>query len=217
MQNADNDDATIMTDQHSIFNGFQLHGWVPDPMLSENENYMDLIMLLTRNSKCRQGHMACAVVRPDDPSSSSTSLLDRIVTMANNSSVYRECDSDNHAEINAISEAAKTGKATNGCTIIITMPPCKRCFGAIVAAGIRRIVSTRPVLEPIATIAKDREIELVVMDPTASNARIAKFFPKPSQEQLEKARAQRDQERRDRQLIAQDRKRKAQEELSKDT
>lgn len=212
--NSDDDDVTIMTDQHPIFNGFQVHGWIPDPTLSENENYMDMIMLLTRNSKCRQGHMACALVRPEesDPSSSS-SLLDRIVTIANNTSVYREFDSDNHAEINAICEAAKTGKATIGCTIFITMPPCKRCFGAIIAAGIRRIVSTRTVLEPIATISKDRKVELVVMDATASNARIAKFFPKPSQDQLDKSRTQREQERRDRQLIARDRKRKAQEGL----
>jgi deoxycytidylate deaminase len=138
-------------------------------------------------------------------------------TVANNSSVYRDCDSDNHAEINAIGEAAKTGKATNGCTIFITMPPCKRCFGAIIAAGIRRIISTRTVLEPIATIAKDQNVELVVMDANRSNARIAKYFPKPSPDQLEQTRAQRDQERRDRQLIARDRKRKAQEGLQNNT
>ena len=198
-----------MADQDSVLKGFQLHGWHPDPKLSEDENYIDLVMLLTRNSKCRQGHMACAIVRPQAVDDSSLSLLDRIITVANNTSVYKDRDSDNHAEINAIGQAAKFGTATNGCTSFITMPPCKRCFGALVAAGINRIVSTRPILEPILSIAKDQCIDLVVMDAVASTNRIAKYLPKPNRDEVEAARAQRDQEKRDHQLAARERKRKA--------
>lgn len=199
-----------MADQDSVLTGFQLHGWHPDPQLSEDENYMDLVMLLTRNSKCRQGHMACVIVRPKAADDSSLSLLlDRIVTVANNTSVYKDRDSDNHAEINAISLAAKFGTATNGCTSFITMPPCKRCFGALVAAGISRIVSTRPILEPILSIAKDQKIDVVVMDPAASTNRIARYLPQPNRDEVVAARAQRDQEKRDRQLAGKERKRKA--------
>lgn len=200
-----------MEGQDSVLKGFQLHGWHPDPELSEDENCVDLVMLLTRNSTCRQGHMACLIVRPvlcgDDLSLSS--LLDRIVTAANNSTVYKERDSDNHAEINAVGMAAKLGKATNGCTSVITMPPCKRCFGALVAAGIGRIVSTRPILEPIFSAAKDRCIDVVIMDAAASTDRIAKYLPEPNRDDVEAARAQRDQEKRDRQLNVKARKRKA--------
>jgi deoxycytidylate deaminase len=212
MVNAQDDDASVMTDQHPLLKDYQLHGWAPDSKLSDDENYIDLIMLLTRNSNCRQGHMACAVVRRRHPScDDALDLLDRISTVANNTSVYKERDSDNHAEINALGEAAKFGRATDGCTAFITMPPCKRCFGALLAAGIARIVTTRTILEPIATVAEERGIETLVMDANASTNRIAKYLPKLNRELMEAGRAQQKQEKLDRQVAGKERKRKAQE------
>ena len=105
--------------------------------------------------------------------------------------------------------AAKLGKSTDGCTIFVTMPPCKRCFGAIVSAGIRRIVSTRPTLEPILSIAKKLHMDVDVLDAAASTARIAKFLPPPDREAIDRGRAQRCQEKRNRQHHARERKRKS--------
>lgn len=45
-----------------------------------------------------------------------------------------------HAEINAISFAAKTGISTDGATLYCTAEPCNDCLKAIIAAGIKRIV-----------------------------------------------------------------------------
>jgi dCMP deaminase len=46
-----------------------------------------------------------------------------------------------HAEHNSISNAAKTGIAVNGATLYAWCPlPCKDCAGAIITAGIRKVV-----------------------------------------------------------------------------
>lgn len=43
------------------------------------------------------------------------------------------------------------------------MPPCKKCFGAIYAAGIRRIVTMKDYAPTISIAAKENGIELVSM------------------------------------------------------
>lgn len=45
-----------------------------------------------------------------------------------------------HAEANAITNAAKEGRSTNGCTIYITKSPCKECSKLIAQSGIIRVV-----------------------------------------------------------------------------
>jgi deoxycytidylate deaminase len=70
-------------------------------------------------------------------------LTQEVIAMGVNSSLYGDGSSnksDVHAEANCISSCAMAGRKTEGCSIYITMPPCKTCFGLIVAAGIKRIV-----------------------------------------------------------------------------
>jgi dCMP deaminase len=45
-----------------------------------------------------------------------------------------------HAERNAITNAARIGLAVKGCTMYVTLPPCDGCARAIVNAGISEIV-----------------------------------------------------------------------------
>lgn len=45
-----------------------------------------------------------------------------------------------HAEVNAISNAARTGVSTQGGSIYVTLPPCIACARAIVAAGLKSVV-----------------------------------------------------------------------------
>ena len=47
-----------------------------------------------------------------------------------------------HAEVNAITNAARVGVPLEGCTMFVTHPPCIDCARAIVQAGIRRVVTT---------------------------------------------------------------------------
>ncbi|KAL7525298.1 hypothetical protein ACHAXR_000942, partial [Thalassiosira sp. AJA248-18] len=143
---------------------FELHGYRPSPNLSEDESYMDIVMLITRSSTLRQGSMGCILVKPSHEASADTSNLQendeqgdhanhisRIIAAATNSSLFKPDDSDVHAEINAIGQIAKcahpsqtnNSPTTEGATAYITMPPCKRCFGALYTCGIKRIVSRK--------------------------------------------------------------------------
>ncbi|WP_446741045.1 deoxycytidylate deaminase [Sphingomonas sp. ACRSK] len=49
-----------------------------------------------------------------------------------------------HAEANAIANAASEGIATRGCTIYSTYFPCSSCARAIIQAGIGIVVSPEP-------------------------------------------------------------------------
>lgn len=46
-----------------------------------------------------------------------------------------------HAESSAIANAARSGVAVEGCTMLVTLPPCMDCAKLIVQAGIRRVIS----------------------------------------------------------------------------
>lgn len=49
-----------------------------------------------------------------------------------------------HAELNAITNAARCGTPLEGCTLIVTHPPCMDCARAIVQAGIKEVWAVQP-------------------------------------------------------------------------
>lgn len=49
-----------------------------------------------------------------------------------------------HAEMNAITDAARTNKSTQNCTLYCTTMPCHLCTKLIVASGIKRVVYIQP-------------------------------------------------------------------------
>lgn len=49
-----------------------------------------------------------------------------------------------HAELNAITNAARVGTPLNGCSLLVTHPPCMDCARAIVQAGIIEVVTRMP-------------------------------------------------------------------------
>jgi deoxycytidylate deaminase len=165
------------------FGPFEMHGFRPNRAHSDDENMMTLCMLVTRNSICAQGHMGCILVREhpglmssggvgnakesENDSSSSQyeeELCQRIIGVATNKPLYSEMDSDVHAEIGALGEAARLGNCTERCTAYIAMPPCKNCFGALVSAGCTRIVSPRPPNKTVEIAPKGKGVEMVTMD-----------------------------------------------------
>ena len=144
---------------------FQMHQWRPKPDLTNDQNYMDMVLLLTRNSSCRQGHMACAIVKdPELEMAPERELYNSIRAVGINGSLFTPNDSDIHAEIVTIGAAAKHGTPLLDCTAYITMPPCKHCFGALVSCGISRIVTPKPVLSPIVEVATRLNIRLDTID-----------------------------------------------------
>lgn len=52
-----------------------------------------------------------------------------------------------HAELNAITNAARVGTPLAGCSMFVTHPPCMDCARAIVQAGITKVVTVRPPAE----------------------------------------------------------------------
>uniref|UniRef100_A0A7S4VD70 CMP/dCMP-type deaminase domain-containing protein n=1 Tax=Alexandrium monilatum TaxID=311494 RepID=A0A7S4VD70_9DINO len=125
----------------AVPDGLDTLGWEPRPSLSGDENALDLALLLARSSLCRGGSMACLLSRPDGT----------VFACSTNSALTqtdaKRPSSDLHAEVNAIGRCARQGIPTAGCTAYITMPPCKKCFGVLVAAGVRRIVTRKPFCE----------------------------------------------------------------------
>ena len=157
---------------NELLKPFNLFNWRPNTQLSADSNYIEMLMLLTSNSICMSGHMACIIVDPRKIKSSASigveesNLYGAIVSVATNQPLYSELDSDVHAEIGALGVACGRGNATKGCTAYITMPPCKRCFAALLCSGITRIVSRRTAADTILSVAKKHGIEMVVLAET---------------------------------------------------
>lgn len=70
---------------------------------------------------------------------------DAVIAAAHN---RRELDKDPtaHAEVVAIRQAARAlgGRRLTGCTLYVTLEPCPMCAGAIVMAGLSRVVYGAP-------------------------------------------------------------------------
>ena len=158
---------------------YPIFNWRPNPDISRDENYLDLLMLVTRNSTCKQGSMACFLIegsefKDNDMKNNLTaeSYISSIISCNNNTWMYRRNHSDVHAEICAISSAARRGVRTDGCCAFITMPPCKKCFSALVEAGVQRIVSRFESAQDVLKVAQRVGIEMVfIKDTDVSKAR----------------------------------------------
>ena len=143
--------------------------WKPNSNSTDDDNYMDVVMIITRSVKLKQGSMGCIIVRPNTEEEQNISktekdfFFEKIIGASSNLSLFKPDDSDIHAEVAAIGVCSQNGNRTKGCTIYITMPPCKKCFGAIYAAGIRRIVTMKDCAPTISIAAKEKGIELVSM------------------------------------------------------
>jgi Cytosine/adenosine deaminases len=123
-------------------------------------------MILTRSVNFRQGSMGCVIVKPTVTSEitiNDDDFFDAIIGASTNQSLFHENDSDVHAEIATLGKCLQNGNSTRKCTIYITMPPCKRCFGALCMAGISRIVTGRQYSKDIMDVATERGMDLVTM------------------------------------------------------
>lgn len=49
-----------------------------------------------------------------------------------------------HAEVNAITNAARLGRATKGASMLVTMFPCACCASQIINAGIKKVYTPQP-------------------------------------------------------------------------
>jgi deoxycytidylate deaminase len=77
--------------------------------------------------------------------------------------LFIENQSDIHAEVAVIGAACKRGLSTEKMTAYVTMPPCKRCFGLLVAASLKRIVARHDPPQLLKDVAIKHNISFVPM------------------------------------------------------
>ncbi len=108
-----------------------------------DEYFMKLAMIASERATCPRMHCGCVLVKDKEviatgyngsiPGDSHCEDVGCLV-------VDNHCVRTNHAEMNALVQAAKKGHAVDGATAYITNMPCTTCAKALIAAGIRRIV-----------------------------------------------------------------------------
>ena len=108
-----------------------------------DEYFLKLAMLASERATCPRMHCGCVLVKDKN-----------VIATGYNGSipgddhcedvgclvVENHCIRTNHAEMNAITQAAKHGKNVEGSTSYVTNMPCTTCAKALIAAGIKRVV-----------------------------------------------------------------------------
>lgn len=108
-----------------------------------DDYFMKLAMLASERATCPRMHCGCILVRDN-----------HVLSTGYNGSlpgtphcyedgclvVDNHCVRTNHAEINAICQAARHGMALEGATAYVTNLPCTSCAKALIAVGVVRVV-----------------------------------------------------------------------------
>lgn len=110
---------------------------------SWDEYFLKLAMLASERATCPRMHVGCVLVKdrfvlatgyngslPGQPHCDDVGCL----------IVDNHCVRTNHAEINALVQAARHGVNVSGSTAYITNMSCTTCAKALIAAGIKRVV-----------------------------------------------------------------------------
>ena len=143
-------------------------GWSWHGDRTVDENFMDLVYMIARNSSCKDGHMGCVLVRgvplgrggerghfggfeSDEPAAAVAAAEDAllhptVVMKSINAPLYGAFRSDLHAEALAVYECAKRGLATAGLSCYVTRAPCVNCYQTLAISGVSRMVSSQPSL-----------------------------------------------------------------------
>jgi dCMP deaminase len=91
-------------------------------------------------------------------------LMRRVV--AEDDTISQHCIRTNHAEENAILQAARYGPPIEGATLYAKMTPCYRCAMMIIQVGIKRVVAAKKYHadELSREFFQEAGVELVVLD-----------------------------------------------------
>ncbi len=110
---------------------------------SWDEYFLKLAMLASERATCPRMHCGCVLVK--DRYVLSTGYNGSLPGLPHCDEVGclivdGHCVRTNHAEMNAITQAARHGVSLLGATAYVTNTPCTTCAKALLAAGIRRVV-----------------------------------------------------------------------------
>lgn len=132
---------------------------------SWDEYFLKLAMLASERATCPRMHCGCVLVKdrfvlatgyngslPGQPHCEDVGCL----------IVDNHCVRTNHAEMNALIQAARHGINTTGATAYITNMSCTTCAKALIAAGIKRVVVFSDFHDTLATqFYTDAGVEIV--------------------------------------------------------
>ncbi len=132
---------------------------------SWDEYFLKLAMLASERATCPRMHCGCVLVKdrfvlatgyngslPGQPHCEDVGCL----------IVDNHCVRTNHAEMNALIQAARHGVNTTGATAYITNMSCTTCAKALIAAGIKRVVVFSDFHDTLATqFYSDAGVEIV--------------------------------------------------------
>ncbi len=130
--------------------------------------FLKLAMLASERSTCPRMHCGCVLVKdrfvlatgyngslPGHPHCEDVGCL----------VVDNHCVRTNHAEINALTQAAVHGINIKGSTAYITNMSCTTCAKALIAAGINRVVVFSDFHDTLATqFYTQSDVEIVKLD-----------------------------------------------------
>jgi dCMP deaminase len=110
---------------------------------SWDQYFLKLAMLASERATCPRMHCGCVLVK--DRYVLSTGYNGSLPGLEHCEDVGclivdGHCVRTNHAEMNAIAQAARHGVALEGATSYVTNMPCTTCAKALLAAGIGRVV-----------------------------------------------------------------------------
>lgn len=107
--------------------------------ISWEKYFIDIAELSSIRSPCSRLKVGCVLVKEN-----------RMISMGYNGFLsgcpHKSIIVDNHeqatihAEINAITDAAKRGVSVDGSTAYITHHPCLNCYKALAASGVQQII-----------------------------------------------------------------------------
>ena len=133
-----------------------------------NEYFLKLAMLASERSTCPRMHCGCVFVKdrfvlatgyngslPGHPHCEDVGCL----------VVDNHCVRTNHAEINALTQAANHGVNIKGATAYITNMSCTTCAKALIAAGINRVIVFSDFHDTLATqFYTESGVEILKLD-----------------------------------------------------
>ena len=117
---------------------------------SWDEYFMSIAEVVATRSTCDRRHVGAVIVRNKtilstgyNGSLPGTLHCDDI----GHDMVDGHCIRTTHAEVNAITQAAKNGIRISGASIYVTSAPCFQCFKAIISSDIIVLFYTTPYLD----------------------------------------------------------------------
>jgi dCMP deaminase len=105
--------------------------------------YLDICRVVATRSKDPNTQIGCVIVGPAHEIRSTgynsfpRGIQDDVAARLERPAKYLWIE---HAERNAICNAARAGTATEGCTLYVEIMPCMDCARAVVQAGINQVV-----------------------------------------------------------------------------